>query len=36
MFPGLGTVPSNTSQMILPDSHLDNIFIMKSRYIVAL
>lgn len=36
MFPGLGTAPSNTSSMILPDSHLDHIFIIKSRYIVAL
>lgn len=32
----LGIVPSNTPQMILTDSHLDHIFIRKSRYIVAL
>lgn len=30
------TVPSNTSQIIQPDYHLDCIFIMKSGYTVAL
>lgn len=36
MFAGLGFAPFNTSQMILPDSHLDYVFIMKLRYAVAL